>query len=82
MLRGRGNGHAVAEGLELVDEFAGALLVGQAPMGPVRSEFAVVDAVVDDVSVSEKDVESGGADRLRQSADLGVVRGDVGALGP
>ena len=73
----------VSEGLELGDEFPGVLLLAGAAAGPVGAGLLVVEVVVDDVPVGDEDVVAGGADRFGQptsAADLGVMRGQVGAL--
>ena len=69
---------------ELVDKSAGALLGGASALGPVRAEVGVVDVVVHDVPVSDQEIVAGGADgfeRAAAAADVGVVRGEVGAFG-
>jgi hypothetical protein len=75
----------VAERFELALESPGAVLGRVAPALPVGSEFAERDLVADDVVVGDEDVVAGRADRLGLAAtpaQLRVVGGEVGALGP
>ncbi len=76
-------GDCVAECFELFDEAAGAVFGGVAAGEPVGAEFAVGDAVGDDVVVGDQDVVVGGAGCFRvaaAAADLPVVGGEVGVL--
>src|SRR3954447_3951316 len=69
---------------ELSDEASGLLLGGTPPIVPVRPEVLIGNPVADDVVVGDENVVACGADRFlgaAPAADLGVVRGEVGALG-
>ena len=74
----------VAECFELSLQAACAVLDAVAAAVPVGAEFAEGDLVADDVVVGDEDVVAGRADRFRltaASAQLRVMRGEVGALG-
>ena len=74
----------VAERFELALESAGAVLGRVALALPVGSELAEWDLVADDVVVGDEQVVADRADRFglaAASAELGEVRGEVGAFG-
>ena len=74
----------VAERFELALEPAGAMFGRVALALPVGSEFSERDLVADDVVVGDEEVVADRADRFgfaASSAQLGVVGGEVGALG-
>src|SRR6266536_5290140 len=77
------HGYLEPERFELARESTCAMLDRVAAGEPVGAELAEGDAVADDVVVGDEDVVSGGAGRLglaAAAADLGVVRGEVGAF--
>ena len=84
VLCGRFDRDVESESFELPDESSGLLLGRVAAGVPFRAQVLIRHLVSDDVVVGDEDVVAGRADRFlgaAPSADLGVVRGQVGAAG-
>jgi hypothetical protein len=83
-LGGWGDGDVHSEFFELAHESAGLLIGGALSIVPVWPEVMVGNPISDDVVIGDEDVVTGGADSLlgaTAASDLGMVGGQVGALG-